>query len=120
MRVAPATGGDVSGRYLRQYSRREVPPSSHPAVPLRAELGFAQFVSVAQGFAPEATAPRQFNTAVLSAVLSANAAASAPGVREHCTPGNTVNARDREIGIPLGSIFAGAGLDARRRVGDIW
>ena len=53
--------------------------SSHPAAPHRAELGSAQFGSVEQQFAPEVTFPRQFVTAVLSAPLSANGAASDPG-----------------------------------------
>jgi hypothetical protein len=53
--------------------------SSHPAEPHRAELGLSQFGSVEQQLAPDATAPRQFFTAILSASLSANGAASAPG-----------------------------------------
>ena len=88
--------------------------SSHPAAPHRAELGSAQFGSVEQQLAPDATAPRQFFTAVLSASLSANGAASAPGMSVHHTMHNATNARDHEFGIPQGSIVAGAGCASSR------
>ena len=59
--------------------------SSQPAAPQRAELGTSQFESVEQHLAPEGEASRQLFTATLSAVPSANAAASAPGMREQRT-----------------------------------
>ena len=57
-----------------------------------------------QHFAPDANAPRQLLIAVLSVSLSANGAASAPGMRVQHTTHNATNAREREIRIPPGSI----------------
>ena len=74
--------------------------SSHPAAPHRAELGFAQFGSVEQQFAPVVTFAKQFLTAVLSASLSANGAATHTGMLMHHTTHNATNAWDREMRIP--------------------
>ena len=91
--------------------------SSHSAAPHRAELGFAQFGSVEQQLAPEVTFPKQFLIAVSSASLSANGAASAPGMRVQPTTHNATSARDREIRIPGLDRLRGArgGAFQRRR-----
>ena len=95
--------------------------SSHPAAPHRAELGSAQFGSVEQHFHPVMFAPRQFLIAVLSASLSANGAASAPGMRVQPTTHNATSARDREIRIPgLDRLRGARGGAFQRRREDFW
>ena len=86
------------------------PCSLLSAAMMRVRTGRARMrMRTRQHFAHEADAPIQFLlTAVLSASLSANGAASAQGMRVQHTTHNVTNARDQEIRITPGSIIPGA------------
>ena len=86
------------------------PCSLLSAAMMRMRTGRARMrMRTRQHFAHEADAPIQFLlTAVLSASLSANGAATHTGMLAQHTTHNATNARDREIRIPPGSIVPGA------------
>ena len=69
-----------------------------------------------QQFSPEGSAAKHRSTAVLSAALFSNAAASAPEMREQHTKHDAITARDREIRIPRARSSPGRSLLGRTRI----